>query len=216
MSKKNKNSKETTKLNDNDTPEIKNEKEIIAENLEQEEKPQNGGSIDITIGDNGVIFPEPADLLREAQEKYLRLAAEFDNYKKRTSREFGELIKSANRDLLLQLLPVSDHFELALNSENNDDNNEGFRKGVELIYKELQDFLQRMNVNEIKAAKETFDPNIHEAVMQVPNNEHEEGLIINETQKGYMLGDKVLRPAKVIISAGPPKDESSESEEDSS
>jgi molecular chaperone GrpE len=147
---------------------------------------------------------------KELEDRYLRLMAEFDNYRKRTSREFGELVKSANRELLLQLLPVIDHFRLALESETNEDTLENFRKGIGLIHKEIKAFMERMDLTEIEAVGEKFDPGYHEAVMQVHDDDHEEGVIINEIQKGYMLGDRILRPSKVVISAGP-RDDNAES-----
>ena len=142
--------------------------------------------------------------IKELDGKYLRLAADFDNYKKRSIREFGELIKSANRELILQLLPIIDHFGLALESENNGTDLEPLRKGLELIDKDIKEFLSKLGVTEIDSTGKEFDPNIHEAVVQMPSDKYNEGIIMGQTQKGYILGDKVLRPVKVIISSGPP------------
>ncbi|MBD3169645.1 MAG: nucleotide exchange factor GrpE [candidate division Zixibacteria bacterium] len=172
---------------------------------------KKGDGINGYIDDNGKVTQvitqdEAARKLKEVEEKYIRLMAEFDNYKKRTAREFQEYSKSAKKDLLFQLLTVVDHFELALNTELSGDA-ESYKKGIELIYKEMVDFLHRQGVMEIESENAEFDPNIHEAVMQTPDEEVPEGFITTSTQKGYKLGDRVLRPAKVIISAGPPETE---------
>jgi len=147
--------------------------------------------------------------VKELEDRYLRLAADFDNYKKRAIREFSELTKSANRELILQLLPIIDHFGLALESENNGTDIDPLRKGLELIDKDLKEFLSKLGVTEIDSIAKEFDPNIHEAVVQMPSDKYDEGIIMGQTQKGYFLGDKVLRPAKVIISSGPPSAEGS-------
>lgn len=203
------------------------EEQVRIENREIDSKKADAGEIreqeDMPLADESPEQAESApaaeDLelkYKELEDRYLRLMAEFDNYRKRTSREFGELVKSANRELLLQLLPVIDHFRLALESETNEDTLENFRKGIELIHKEIKAFMERMDLTEIEAVGEKFDPGYHEAVMQVHDDNHEEGIIINEIQKGYMLGDRILRPSKVVISAGPRNDNAESADGDDS
>ena len=135
-------------------------------------------------------------------ERYLRLAAEFDNYKKRTAREFGEIIKGANARLLQELIEIKDNFERALEGESTRGDIEAYRKGVELIYSQLTALLEKENVKPIKAVGQPFNPNLHEAMLQQESEEYDEGIICQEMQKGYQLNGKVLRHARVIVSSG--------------
>ncbi|MEZ5359085.1 MAG: nucleotide exchange factor GrpE [Candidatus Zixiibacteriota bacterium] len=145
---------------------------------------------------------------RESEsERYMRLAAEFDNYKKRTAREFGDLIKTANARLLRSLVEIADNFERAIQADDNGGNGESYKKGVELIYSQLMDLMKKENVTPIEAVGQPFDPNVHEALMQQPSAEYDEGIIVNEIQRGYKLEDKVLRHARVVVSSGQPQSE---------
>jgi len=136
-------------------------------------------------------------------ERYMRLAAEFENYKRRTAREFNDVISGANARLLRQLIDILDNFERALSDDNNESDTEAYRKGVELIYQQLKDLMQRENVTPIEAVGQAFDPNLHEAMMQQSSEEYSEGIISQEFQKGYKLGQKILRHSRVIVSSGP-------------
>jgi len=128
------------------------------------------------------------------------LAAEFDNYKRRSARQFAELVQSANERLVTQLLPVLDNFERALNHEGDDETLESFRKGVEMIFGQLHDVLKAEGLKSFDSVGKPFDPNIHDAIMQMESEEHESGTVMEEVQKGYTLGDKVLRHTKVVVS----------------
>lgn len=136
----------------------------------------------------------------ECEDKLLRLAAEYDNYRKRTVREFGELVKSANEDLISQLIPVVDNFERALTAAKTSGDFDSFHKGVEMIYQQLKDLLEKQGVSVIEAINEPFDPNRHEAVMVVEKEEVPPETVVEEVERGYMLNDRVLRPSKVAVS----------------
>lgn len=145
--------------------------------------------------------------VKELEDRLLRLAAEYDNYRKRTAREFEAICQNANENLILKILDTLDNFERALDSAKNSTDYENFRKGVELIYTHLKELLKKEGLKEIEAVCKPFDPNFHEAVTQCESEEHEEGIVADEMCKGYMLNDKLLRPSKVVVSKGKPKEE---------
>src|SRR5688572_33383291 len=145
--------------------------------------------------------PELAALTNERDEIYdrlLRKTAEFDNYRKRVERERREQADQAVVNLLQQLLQVVDDFDLALNVEAGDEA-AGYRKGVELIHAKLHDMLRKQGVRPIDSLGADFDPNVHQAVLHESSSEHREGEVIGELRRGYMLGDRLLRPAMVKV-----------------
>lgn len=133
-----------------------------------------------------------ADKLRD---QFLRLGADFDNYRKRVARENEEKTSAATDALLLQLLPVLDDFERAVAAVQDD--------GLGLLLNKFRTVLGQMGLEEIHAAGQKFDPNLHEAVAQVPHDSLPEGSVIEQTRKGYRRGPRLLRPASVIVSQGP-------------
>lgn len=138
--------------------------------------------------------------LAELQDKYLRLTAEYDNYRKRTLKEKMELTKSAGEDILNELLPIMDDFERALQSIDEAGDIQAVKDGVHLIYNKFKDFLNQQGVKEIEAQDKDFDTDKHEAVSKVPaQNEELKGKVVDVVQKGYYLNDKVLRYAKVVV-----------------
>ncbi len=139
--------------------------------------------------------------LGKEKDKFLRLFAEFENYKKRTTRERIELFKTASEDVMKSLLPVLDDFERALNHIDDDKEAEEMRKGVMLIYQKLLTTLEQKGLEAIKIEKgETFDAEYHEAITQIPAPSDDlKGKIIDVVEKGYKLGDKVIRFPKVVI-----------------
>ncbi len=130
-------------------------------------------------------------------EKYLRLMAEFQNYKRRTEKEKGELFKYASEKLVVQLVEILDNFDRALNQSAG--GGEAFAAGMELIFKQLTDVLEKNGVEEIKALGEDFDPNFHNAVMMEDTTEYESGKVSDVLQKGYTLNGKVVRPSMVKV-----------------
>jgi len=175
------------------------------ENVAGEESGASDGEEEIVVPNSLIEGYE--EKLKEKEDRFLRLAAEFDNYKKRTAREFGELVKTANARLLRSLVEITDNFERAVQTDDNGEAGESYKKGVELIYNQMVDLLKKENVTPIEAVGQPFDPNVHEAMMQQPSEEYDEGVIIAEIQKGYRLQDKVLRHARVIVSSGQPQEE---------
>lgn len=136
----------------------------------------------------------------EMQDKYLRLAAEFDNYRKRTLREKSELIQTAGESLLKDILPVMDDFERGLDLIDKSNDMKAIKTGIGLIYTKLKDFLESNGVREIKAVNESFDADRHEAVTNIPApSEDMAGKVIDVIQKGYTLHDKIIRYPKVVV-----------------
>ena len=155
---------------------------------------------------------------KELEDRLLRLAAEFDNYKKRMAKEFGYLVKNANENLILQLLDTLDNFQRALDSapakggisNKTSDDYDSFHKGVELIQNHMKEILTKEGLKEIEALGKPFDPNFHEAVTQAESDKYDEGIVMNEISKGYMLNDRLLRASKVVVSKGKPKEQEKE------
>ena len=135
------------------------------------------------------------------KDQYLRLYAEFDNYKKRTLKEKAELIQTAGKNVLEQMLPLIDDVERAMVSVKTADSVDGVKEGVDLIYNKFVKFLDSNNVKEIETVGLPFNTDFHEAVAQVPMGEDKKGVVIDCTQKGYVMGEKVVRFAKVVIGA---------------
>jgi molecular chaperone GrpE len=147
----------------------------------------------------------PADAASELQrerdeyyDRWVRTTAEFDNYRKRVDRERREQADNKVLDLLQDLLLVVDDFDLAL-TVAGDENAGAYRKGVELIHAKLHEFLRKNRVHPIEAIGEDFDPNLHQAVIHEESPNHREGEVIGVLRRGYMLGDKLLRPAMVKV-----------------
>jgi molecular chaperone GrpE len=145
--------------------------------------------------------PDPGDLQRERddfKDRWLRKSAEFDNYRKRVERERREQADQAVVDLLQELLLVVDDFDRALTVDAGEGGG-AYRKGVELIHGKLHDLLRKQGLTAINALGADFDPNIHQAVMHEDSPEHREGEVIGELRKGYVLNDRLLRPAMVKV-----------------
>ena len=140
----------------------------------------------------------------ELEDRLLRVAADFDNYKKRAAREREEYVAHANERLLKELLPVLDDLERALDAVGQHEE-ATVEEGVRLVHRSLAALLERNGVREI-STEGKFDPHVHEALLSQPS-EAEEGSVIDVVQKGYTLGDRVVRPARVVIAAAPPAQE---------
>lgn len=143
---------------------------------------------------------ELQEKLDAANDKYLRLSAEFDNYRKRTLKEKMELTKSAGEQILEKILPVMDNFERALQSMETATDVPALREGVQLIYTTFKDFLTQHGVKEIECIHTDFNPDLQEAVTKIPAPAEElKGKVVDCIQKGYMLHDKVIRFPKVVV-----------------
>ena len=140
--------------------------------------------------------------LADANDRNLRLMAEFDNYRRRTAKEQLELIETANGKLLEKLSEVQDNFERAFASENKAQDLEAFEKGMQMIYNQFAKILTDAGLEQIDPTGAEFDPNMHEALMQQPSETVPEGHVVTVFQKGYKLKNKILKTAKVIVSSG--------------
>jgi len=136
----------------------------------------------------------------EAKDKYLRLYSDFENFRRRTAKERIDFLKTANEDLVVALLPVIDDFERAKNSFDKTGNNEGFIEGIDLVFSKMNKTLENKGLKLMKTKGEAFDIELHEAITQIPAPTKDlKGKVVDEVEKGYFLGDKVIRFAKVVI-----------------
>ena len=136
----------------------------------------------------------------ELKDKYLRLFAEFDNYKKRTVKERMDLLNSAAQNTISALLPVLDDFDRAKKSADDENNDEQFSEGVELVYKRLYGVLTQQGLTVMETNGEPFDPEFHEAISEIPvPDEDQKGKIIDTIERGYLLKNKIIRYAKVVV-----------------
>jgi molecular chaperone GrpE len=177
--------------------------------IEDEEKGVDvEGEIDESVAESAetespeaVEIPEIDKVRAEAVEnrdRYLRAVAELDNFRKRTVKMRSETRDDTLRDVLLQIGPMLDNFRRALGQETEDV--ASFRQGIEIIFKQFNDILSGYGLIEIQADGQPFDPNLHEALAQVPSAEHPPGTVMQEMEKGYMLNDRVVRPTRVVVS----------------
>lgn len=155
--------------------------------------------------------PAAADAAAEERDqlndRLLRLQADFDNFRKRTQREREQLRTTANSDLLEDLLPVLDHFEMGLANAKKHDANPQVLEGFQLVYDQLMGALKRCGLDSIESVGLLFDPHLHEAITHLSSEEHPADTVITETRRGYALGDQLLRAAQVVVSSGAQVDE---------
>ncbi|MNI16423.1 heat shock protein GrpE [compost metagenome] len=143
------------------------------------------------------------ELRKQADEnlqRYLRVQADFDNFRRRARLEKEDFAKYASLKVIEQLLPVMDNFERALSSSKETKDFDALAKGLDMTYRQLDNVLEQEGLKAIEAVGQPFNPEYHQAIMQVESEEHVEGIILEELQKGYLLKDKVIRPAMVKVS----------------
>jgi molecular chaperone GrpE len=137
-------------------------------------------------------------------DQVLRRQAEFENYRKRVERERADVFHRARADVLLEMIPILDNLERALVSlEESDGDAEALRHGVELVHKQFKDALTKFGLQPVESVGCTFDPHLHEAVTMEASDQHQENTIIEEFERGYKIGDRLLRPAKVKVASTP-------------
>jgi molecular chaperone GrpE len=136
------------------------------------------------------------------KDKYVRLMAEFENFRRRTAKEQFEMVSSANARLLARLTEVLDNFELAFDPRHKVEKLEDFEKGIRLIYSKFKGIVEDEGLEEVNPKGAAFDPNVHEALMQQPSDSVAEGHVAEVMQRGYKLKGKVLKHAKVVVSTG--------------
>ncbi|WP_277351650.1 nucleotide exchange factor GrpE [Paenibacillus aquistagni] len=140
---------------------------------------------------------------KESEENYqrlLRAQADFDNFRRRTQKEKEDLAKYASQKLIEEIVPVLDNFERAMATKPGTPEVKSFAKGMDMIFRQLQQVLEQEGLQAMNTVGEAFNPEFHQAIMQVESDEHEEGIVVEEVQRGYMLKDRVLRPAMVKVS----------------
>ncbi|MHB8907921.1 MAG: nucleotide exchange factor GrpE [Syntrophales bacterium] len=135
----------------------------------------------------------------ENYDKYVRSAAEFDNYRKRSVREKADAIKYGNETLLRDILPLVDNLDRAMDHASNSDDFDAFKKGLKMLHEQLMCCLKKHGVEMIDTSGKDFDPNVHEAMLTVESDEHEAMKIVSEFERGYLLNGRLLRPAKVCV-----------------
>jgi molecular chaperone GrpE len=149
----------------------------------------------------------------EAQDKYLRTSADFDNYRKRMQRDLADFRKYANEQMARELLSVVDHLSLAIkHAAESGESNEGLRQGVELVFKQFNDTLEKFGITQFLSQGEPFDPAKHDAVMQQATDAAPENTVMQVFQEGYMYHDKVLRHARVGVSKKPTNEQEQQDE----
>jgi len=195
------------------------EKEKVAEkNVEKEKDKQEDSTEKQTehfdrIERLNVELKEALEEVANYKDKYLRSLAELDNQRKRATREKEEIRKYATDKLILSILPVVDNFERAIDANVNSDSVKDIMDGVKLIFRQLKELLEKEGLKAFDSVGHKFDPYRHDALVAIESKEHEPSTIIEELEKGYLLGEKVLRPAKVTVSK---QGEEKESEENGS
>ncbi len=176
------------------------EEEAKAEAAEEAEEKAEAEEVEETAEDKAA--DEEASAEEQESERYMRLMAEFQNFKRRAAKEKTDIHAFANERIVNDLLPVLDNFERALGQEAEASENEelkNYAKGMELIFEQLKGALEKAGVKEIEALGEDFDPNVHNAVMTEQTDEYEDGKISKVMQKGYKLNDRVVRPSMVAV-----------------
>ena len=178
------------------TEEIKDEAQSAEETQETE---QTSDTVSDEINTEESEAEKLKSDLENLNNQYIRLAADFENYRKRQAQERESLLKYGAQECLKKVIEVADNFDRALQTVENIDNMDKMKETFYILNKQLTDSLTKLGLEQIKCVGEKFDPNLHEAVMQTPTEEYPEETIIAEMQKGYKMGDKVLRPAMVNV-----------------
>jgi molecular chaperone GrpE len=202
----------------------KGKKVEIHTKIENTEKENNVNNKDLNDKDNA----EPIDPLKgmeekveslekeakEAHDRLLRVSAEFENYKKRSAREMNDFRKFANESFVKAMLPVIDNLDRAIESSNNEKHTDrSMVEGVNMTLKEILKVLEQFGVKRFDSLGNIFDPGLHQAVMQEETKEHDDNSVIKELQKGYMMHDRLVRPAMVVVSKKPEKQKKKDQKE---
>jgi len=201
-----------TRKSANMNEELINEKEVVEESKSAEQVKEETASKQETQSKGGLFSKKAKKPKKESKEeelqkkydeandKYLRLAAEFDNYKKRTLKERMELIKTAGENILVGLIPIIDDFDRAMQATSQAKDIEAVKQGLGLIYNKFNEFIKQKGIKEIEAISKDFDTDLHEAITKIPAPTAElKGKVVDVVEKGYFLNDKVIRYSKVVI-----------------
>jgi molecular chaperone GrpE len=181
-----------------------------ATSVDQEREEPKSKSKKLKVKDLKEDLKEKEEEIKALNDTLLRSQAEFENYKKRITKEKSDLLKYANEELVKEMLRTVDNLEMAIGHAREANQSDSITEGIEIVLKHLLQSLERFGVTGFTAVGEKFDPNRHEAVIQVESAEHESNTVIAESQKGYFLRDRLLRPSLVTVTKMPPADESEE------
>jgi len=185
-------------MNKDEIKDIQSEEKEVEAPIE--EKSQKSKGKKNKLGKLETKIAELEEELTESKDKYIRLYAEFDNYKKRTVKERIDLISTAGRDTIAALLPVLDDFDRAKKSADDESSQEVFPEGVTLVYNKLKNLMKSKGLEPMESTGEVFDPELYEAITEIPApTEEMKGKIIDTIEKGYTLNDKIIRHAKVVV-----------------
>ena len=187
----------TKKMNKSKDQNIKNVENKIEQKAEKKKSSKKSSSKEIKKDQ----LIEALNLkIKEVDDKYLRLSAEFDNYRKRTMKEKADFAKFADEEVMLKLLPVIDDFDRAIQSMENVKDIKFMKDGLTLIYNKFYDFLKQKNIQEIEATHKDFDTDCHEAITKIPAPDKKlKGKVVDVIEKGYTLNGKVIRYSKVVV-----------------
>jgi molecular chaperone GrpE len=158
---------------------------------------------DVKVDDATARIQDAEKKAAENYDRYVRSVAEFDNFRKRSIREKADAINYGNEKLLQEILPMLDGIDRALEQTEKAGDIDSFKKGLQLIRDQFAGFLKKQGVESIEAKQKDFDPNLHEALLQVDSPEHEHNKVVNEFEKGFLLNGRLLRPAKVSVCRRP-------------
>ena len=204
MTKKNKHKETGPEMDPEVSPDQNVSEEALRELAQAAEQEEAAGSFAEEIKRLAIELEQKKREAEEANEKYLRTYADFENYRKRMQRDQADFRKYANEQMALELLTVLDHLGLALRHAcEASEKNEGLQQGVEMVYKQFRDVLEKFGITPFKAEGEPFNPAKHEAMMQVETGDVPENMVVQVFQDGYLYHEKILRHAKVGVSKKP-------------
>ena len=174
----------------------------VATSATEEQSETNTETVPLPEDDENAEVEKLKSEVAEANDKYLRLYAEFDNFKRRTSKERMELLQTAGKDVIVDLLVILDDFERAAKVMESATDIESIKEGVNLVHSKLRNILTAKGLKEMNAKGTPFDPDLHDAITNIPASSDDlKGKVIDEVEKGYSLNDKVIRFAKVVVGA---------------
>ena len=184
-----------------DEKDVKDEAMLAEEELADKEAAEAEELPDTEI----IEDDKPAAVVEEEslRDQFVRLQADFANFRNRTQRERLELYQRANEDLFLEILPVLDHYEMGLETAKKHNADKSVLDGFQMVYDQFQNVLDKFNLKPIDAVGQPFDPHVHEALTHMPSDEFEAETCSNQVRRGYLFGEKLLRPAQVVVSSGP-------------
>lgn len=177
------------------------EQEILEEEVDTEISEEDAAETAEAAQEEEALDAEKlAAELADLNQRFLRVAADFDNYKRRTVQEKEDLVKYSNAKIMGELLPVLDAFQLALKNPGESQEAQNVIKGVEMLYRQIMQVLEQAGMSKIEAVGQPFDPKLHEAIMQVDDDSVPEDTVVEELRAGYVLNERVIRPSMVKVS----------------